>query len=106
VHPYETRAPDDYPTLTWGSGNMDDLFDRYLTFGLPLWVTEIGINEPARQADYLQNVYLLARDRYGASVPVVFWFCWSDGMVFPFGVIDRNGTQKPSYTRFRSLAPQ
>jgi hypothetical protein len=106
VHPYETRAPDNYPTLTWGSGNMDDLFDRYLAFGLSLWVTEIGINEPARQADYLQNVYLLARDRYGASVPVVFWFCWSDGMVFPFGVVDRNGAQKPSYTRFRSLAPQ
>jgi hypothetical protein len=106
IHPYETRAPDNYPTPTWGAGNMDDMFDRYLTFGLPLWVTEIGINEPARQADYLQNVYQLARDRYGASVPVVFWFCWSDGMVFPFGVVDRDGAQKPSYTRFRSLAPQ
>ena len=84
---------------------MSDLLDRYLAFGLPLWITEIGINEPARQADYLQNVFELARDRYGASVPVVFWFCWSDGMVFPFGVVDRNGAQKPAYARFRALAP-
>jgi len=105
VHPYEERVPSNYPTPTWGRGNMSDLLDRYLAFGLPLWITEIGINEPARQADYLQNVFELARDRYGASVPVVFWFCWSDGMVFPFGVVDRNGAQKPAYARFRALAP-
>jgi hypothetical protein len=106
VHPYEERVPATFPTPTWGAGNMSDLLDRYLTFGLPLWITEIGINEPARQADYLQNVYQLARDRYAQSIPVVFWFCWSDGMVSPFGVVDRNGAQKPAYTRFRSLAPQ
>jgi CARDB len=105
VHPYEERVPSSYPTPTWGRGNMSDLLDGYLAFGLPLWITEIGINEPTRQADYLQNVFELARDRYGASVPVVFWFCWSDGMVMPFGVVDRNGAQKPAYARFRALAP-
>ena len=106
VHPYAERVPDTYPSPTWGAGNMDDLLDRYLTFGLPLWITEIGINVNAWEADYLQNVYQLVRDRYAASIPVVFWFCWSDGMVYPFGVVDRNGAQKPAYTRFRSLAPQ
>jgi hypothetical protein len=104
VHPYEERVAN-FPTPTWGRGNMSDLLDRYLAFGLPLWITEIGINEPATQATYLQNVYELARDRYPDSIPVVFWFCWSDGMVSPFGVVNRSGAQKPAYTRFRSLAP-
>ena len=106
VHPYQQRAPDNWPNPTWGAGNMSDLFDRYLTFGLPLWVTEIGTIDSAHAADYLQNVYQLARDRYAGRVPLVFWFCWSDGMVPPFGLVDSNGAPKPEYFRFQELAPQ
>ena len=104
VHPYQQRAPDNWPNPTWGAGNMSDLFNRYLAFGLPLWVTEIGTIDSAHAADYLQNVYQLARDQYAGRVPVVFWFCWSDGMVPPFGLLDGNGAQKPEYFRFQELA--
>jgi len=104
IHPYGQRAPDDWPNASWGFGNMSSLFAGYLAFGKPVWVTEIGTVDTTNQAQYLKNVYALAAT-YGAQVPVVFWFCWSDGMVSPFGVLDANGGQKPAYGAFKSVAP-
>jgi hypothetical protein len=34
----------------------------------------------------------------------VIWFCWSDGMVTPFGVVDANGVPKPSYASYQQYA--
>jgi hypothetical protein len=105
VHPYGQRAPDDWPHSGWGFGNMSDLFDRYLAFGLPLWVTEIGTVDSSIQAAYLENVYRLAENGYAGRVDRVFWFCWSDGMVPPFGVVTATGTAKPAYWSYRAVAP-
>jgi hypothetical protein len=107
VHPYGQRAPDDWPNPSWGFGNMSNLFDRYLAFGKPLWVSEIGVNtqDSSFQATYLDNVYRLARERYAGRVQVVFWFCWSDGMVPPFGLLDANLRPKPSYDQYKATAP-
>jgi hypothetical protein len=107
VHPYGQRAPDNWPNASWGFGNMSALFDRYLVFGKPLWVSEIGVNttDQAFEATYLKNVYDLARDRYAGRVVVVFWFCWSDGMVPPFGILDANQNPKPAYYQYRAIAP-
>jgi hypothetical protein len=105
VHPYGQRAPDNWPNPQWGFGNMSDLFDRYLTFGLPLWVTEIGTVDESNQAAYLENVYRLAGDEYSTLVPRVFWFCWSDGMVLPFGLTSTTGDPKPAYWQYRAVAP-
>jgi hypothetical protein len=104
VHPYGQRAPDDWPHSGWGFGNMSDLFDRYLAFGLPLWVTEIGTVDSSLQAAYLENVYELA-ESYPGRVDRVFWFCWSDGMVPPFGVVTSGGAPKPAYWSYRAVAP-
>jgi hypothetical protein len=104
VHPYGQRAPDDWPHSGWGFGNMSDLFDRYLAFGLPLWVTEIGTVDSSLQAAYLENVYELA-ESYPGRVDRVFWFCWSDGMVPPFGVVTSGGTPKPAYWSYGAVAP-
>lgn len=106
VHPYGQRAPDNWPSSTWGFGNMSDLFDRYLAYGKPLWVSEIGhdTTDTAFQADYLANVYALARGEYAGRVPVVFWFCWSDAMVPSFGLLTSGGAAKPAYTRYRAIA--
>jgi hypothetical protein len=86
---------------------MSDLFNRYLAFGKPLWVTEIGTDDPntSLHAPYLENVYRLARDQYGGRVQRVFWFCWSDGMVTPFGLLDTSGNPKDTYDRYRAIAP-
>jgi hypothetical protein len=106
VHPYGQRAPDNWPSSTWGFGNMSDLFDRYLAYGKPLWVSEIGVNtsDNAFQANYLQNVYQLASGEYAGRVPVVFWFCWSDAMVPPFGMLNASGAAKDAYYRYQWLA--
>lgn len=107
VHPYGQRAPDDWPNVTWGFGNMSDLFAGYLQFGVPLWVSEVGTVDQANQAQYLTNVYDLVRSNYlGAGQVVrVFWFCWSDGMVSPHGILDGSGSPKASYYSYQSSAP-
>jgi hypothetical protein len=68
-------------------------------------VTEINTDQQSIQADYLENVYALVRDEYPQRVPIVFWFCWSDGMVFPFGVVDSAGRPKSSYFRYQAITP-
>ena len=76
-----------------------------VVFGLPLWVTEVSTADESLQADYLENVYALARDAYPDHVSVVLWFCWSDGMVPPFGVVFSDGYPKPAYYRYRTITP-
>jgi hypothetical protein len=105
VHPYGQRAPDDWPNNTWGFGNLSTFYNTYLQFGVPLWVTEIGTVDTVNQAQYLTNVYTLTRDFFLADVPVVFWFCWSDGMVSPFGILDGGGNPKQAYTNYQSMSP-
>jgi hypothetical protein len=106
VHPYGQRAPDGWPDPGWGFGEMSDLFDRYLAYGKPLWVSEIGTDttDTGFQANYLENVYRLASGEYANRVPVVFWFCWSDAMVPSFGVLYSNGAAKDAYSRYQWLA--
>lgn len=108
VHPYGQRAPDDWPDPTWGFGNMSDLLTAYQAFGVPLWISEIGTDDQTNQADYLTNVYALIRGSFlQADPPVtrVFWFCWSDAMVLPHGLLDEAGDPKPSYTAYEQSAP-
>jgi len=105
VHPYGQRAPDGWPRSDWGFGDMSGLFDAYLVFGLPLWVSEIGTIDEPLQAQYLENVYRLARDSYSGRVQTVFWFCWSDGMVPPFGILRSSGEPKPAYDRYDAISP-
>ncbi len=105
VHPYGQRAPDGWPNTSWGFGDMSDLFDNYLVYGKPLWVTEIGTVDTANEAQYLTNVYDLVKTQYLSQVPEVFWFCWSDGMVSPFGIVDSGGNPKAAYTSYQNSAP-
>jgi hypothetical protein len=106
VHPYGQRAPNGWPNPSWGFGNMSALFDAYLAFGKPLFVSEIGVDttDEAFAADYLQNVYELVRTSYRERVVTVFWFCWSDAMVTPFGILRSDGSSKPAHARYRMLA--
>ncbi len=107
LHPYGQRAPNDFPKIDWGFGNMKSLFDVYLQLGhnKPLWISEIGIRGVSadQQAQYVENVYKLA-ETYGDRVPKVFWFCWSDGMVSEYGLKDAADKSKKAYERFKSLA--
>ncbi len=106
VHPYGQRAPDNWPSASWGHGNMSALFNGYLAYGKKLIVSEIGVDttDTSFQANYLQNVYQLVRNSYAGKVVSVFWFCWSDAMVPHFGVLNSDGTPKPAHTRYQTLA--
>ncbi len=105
VHPYGQRAPDDWPNTSWGFGNLSTFYNTYLQFGAPLWVTELGTVDTVNQAQYVTNIYNLTRSQYLTSVPVLLWFCWSDGMVSPHGILDGGGAPKASYTAYQASAP-
>jgi hypothetical protein len=108
VHPYGQRAPDDWPDSNWGFGDMSDLLNAYSQFGVPIWISEIGTVDEANQAQYLFNVYEMVKSDFLQATPAVdhvFWFCWSDGMVAPHGILDANGDPKAAYTSYSQSAP-
>jgi hypothetical protein len=37
-------------------------------------------------------------------VAAIWWFCWSDAMGTPFGVVDTSGKPKPSYSSYETYA--
>ena len=82
------------------------LFRSYYTAGgLPTWITEVGTNDMTVQADFPARTFqALAADEVGIHTAAVFWFCWSDGMVAPFGLVDTSGNPKPSYASYQSFA--
>ena len=63
--------------------------------------TEIGTNDMSVQADFPSHAFdALASPPAGVVVTVVLWFCWSDAMVSPFGLVDSAAIPKPSYFSF------
>ena len=107
VHPYGQRPEPNFPSPEWGYGNLTDFLIRYRrASNLPIVISEIGTQylNPIEQAEYLRRFYAQIEQTFSKVVPEVFWFCYSDDMVEPFGLIDRNGQRKPAYYVFRSLA--
>lgn len=107
VHPYGQRpepSREAWENLPGNFGFVGNLLGSYGIFGLPLWVTEVGVSttEASRslQARYCEAMMSLLRDR--PDVSAGFWFCYSDGMVPEFGLLDKNGGKKPAFNRFPS----
>lgn len=64
-------------------------------------LAEYGTNDPSAQADFPAHAFdALSAPPPGITVPAVLWFCWSDAMVPPFGLVDTAGAPKPSYSSF------
>lgn len=77
---------------------------RYYAAGSkPLYVTEFGTNDMTSQGDFPAHMFaaLAANDPHVAAI---WWFCWSDAMVAPFGVVDTSGKPKPSYSSYETYA--
>jgi len=107
IHPYGQRPQPNWPSSSWGFGYVGNLIERYLQVSNhPLWITEIGVSQlnANKQAEYLHLFYNTITHVYAANVKQVFWFCYSDGMVSPFGLRDSAGRPKPAYNTFLSLA--
>ncbi|MCG3208168.1 MAG: hypothetical protein FOGNACKC_01770 [Anaerolineae bacterium] len=107
IHPYGRRPNPDWPNPNWGAGTIGELLAAYRQVTpLPLWLTEVGVDalDPAGQADYLRRFYQTISADFSGDVARFFWFCYSDGMAYPFGLVTHSGTPKPAYQAYRQLA--
>jgi uncharacterized coiled-coil protein SlyX len=111
IHPYGQRPAKDWPRPDWGFGYWADLMLNYYRAGQhrPLWITEMGVKEDDLEhngdkvADFLNRFYQDV-SRFDDKVKMLFWFCYSDGMVAPFGLIDNRGNRKPAYFAYHKAA--
>jgi len=112
-HPYGQRPERSWPKGgDWGHGYVGDLLNAYYTAGQrkPIWITENGVKSDEvpgglnGAAEFLQRFYKTMTTSFSDKVQEVHWFCYSDGMVSPFGLVDANGTRKPIYGAFQKVA--
>ncbi len=107
VHPYGQRPEPNWPSPTWGFGYVGDLIRNYQRVSqLPILISEIGVEHlsPQQQADYLRRFYQTITSQFAAAVERVYWFCYSDGMVPPYGLLDLADQPKPAYQAYRAVA--
>jgi beta-xylosidase len=82
--------------------------------GMKLYITEAGYTtantpfrnvkvSPATQATYLKQIFNLKTVK-SARVAAVVWFNLQDNVNWPAGLINADGTKKPSYAAFRTIA--
>jgi len=110
-HPYGQQPVAGWPDQDWGFGYWADLMLNYYRAGQhrPLWITEMGVkpddldNNPDQVAEFLSRFYQ-AVGRFDDKVKMLFWFCYSDGMVPPFGLVDSRGNHKPAYFAYHKSA--
>jgi len=107
IHPYLkliNNKPPGIPGAIYGdkSGDMRTLITLYRNIdpSKQIWITEIGTDVSAVQADYLNLIY--GEPSIQSSVAVIMWFAWSDNMVRGFGVLDSNHSPKASYDAYFS----
>jgi len=107
LHPYGQRPFPNWPNPTWGFGLMSDLLNQYsqiLPVNTPLWITEVGTNDFSVQGLFPAMTFDAISLMPGNPCVQVFWFCWSDGMVANFGVVQMNGTKTESFFSFAGFA--
>lgn len=106
VHPYGQRPSPDWPNPAWGFGVLTDLLSRYYSVEpKPLWITEVGTTDGNARPTFPQHAFAaVAANLTAAQCEHVLWFCWSDGMVNGFGVVDASGNPKPSYNSYQAYA--
>jgi hypothetical protein len=109
IHPYGVVAnagwcPDPGEGLNCDFGTIGDkLADYHGATGLPVWITELGIEttDAAHQADFVTGMYGELAGH--PEVAHAFYFGLSDAMVAPFGLTDTSWTPKPAYARYQAL---
>jgi hypothetical protein len=107
VHPYGQRPTPTWPTPTWGFGVLGHLIRRYHQAARkPIWVTEIGVEVQAVQGRFPGQAFRALDEELAQEAPNVFWFCWSDGMVSPYGLVRADKERKEAYVSFQDFARQ
>ncbi len=109
IHPYG-KSPDGWcrsgcaGTLPFGD-LATSINDYRHAGGLPVWITEVGINTLDKnwQGQYAQRLFASAVQN---DVPVVIWYGIRDGSNGYWGLLDASGSMKPSghvFTRFSRI---
>ncbi|MBN1641756.1 MAG: hypothetical protein JXA09_11015 [Anaerolineae bacterium] len=107
IHPYGLRPTRDWPTPTWGFGVLTDAVRRYhAAADVPIWITEFGVEGGNAQHEFPGRAFAALDAELPREAPCAFWFCWSDGMVSPFGLLRVEGDKKPAYSSFQGFARQ
>jgi hypothetical protein len=122
VHPYGRRPFQDWPNSQWGFGplnpfmaSLETAMQSVLTHknrSVPLYITEYGVDESNPEPQFPFRFYSAVNESNSGldpshnnyPCPVAFWFCWSDSMVPPFGLVQSNGTPKPIYYSYQKFA--
>ncbi len=108
-HPYGQRPEPNFPNPGWAFGYFGDLLKNYYRAGQnkSIWITEMGIKEEdvgnnrEQAAEFLRRYYRAAMRDFSDKVQQLIWFCYSDGMVPTFGLVEANGNRKPAYQAFK-----
>jgi hypothetical protein len=107
IHPYGLRPTPDWPTPTWGFGVLTEAVRRYHAAARkPIWITEFGVEGGGAQDEFPGRAFAALDENVAEEAPHAFWFCWSDGMVAPYGLLRVDGSRKPSYSSFQGFARQ
>ncbi len=119
-HPYPTSRTAKplekvrYPNVTLGTlPTFEKSLKTYFHRAVPIWITEYGHEtKPAQpkgistalQASYAKQALTIARN--DPNVQMFIWFTFRDNAGNPWksGVENTNGSAKPSYSAFSSLA--
>lgn len=105
VHPYGRRPTSDWPRPDWGFGTIGELIQQYHTLASkPIWITEMGTKDLAVQDEFPGRTFEVLNENLAEIATHVFWFCWSDGMVSSYGLVDEAGVEKGSYESFKVFA--
>lgn len=90
-------------TFTQIINTLNELITDYRqVIDLPVWLAEVRAEttEPEEQADFLRNFYQAVSK--AEKIAQVFWYCYADGMAYPFGLVDITGQPKPAYAAYRA----
>jgi hypothetical protein len=105
VHPYGQRPTSTWPSSTWGFGVLGHLIRRYHNVARkPIWITEYGVEAAAVQGEFPRRAFEAVNESLYQEAPCLFWFCWSDGMVSPYGLVQASQQRKPAYFGYQSFA--
>lgn len=106
LHPYRHRPERNWPAPTWGAGYIGDLLAAYRRVtDLPLIFSELGEESLSAegQAEYLRRFYRRISGYYAGEVESIFWFCYTDAMTAPFGLLEQSGRPKPTWRALGTL---
>lgn len=101
-HPYLKDAPN--PSDVEDLPDVDQLVEAYRAYGLPVWVTEWGWWGADERRGAEETAEMVAWAASTDLIEAFFYFCLSDAMVPPFGLLRADGSEKPAAAAFRQAA--